>query len=66
MKESRITQGAAAYPRAIMAQVTPGDFSPVTFKGKESGLNDEITEAATMRGSRRRETEARHYVNNLS
>lgn len=49
-----------------MAQVTPGDFSPVTFKGKESGLNDEITEAATMRGSRRRETEARHYVNNLS
>lgn len=34
-----------------MVQVTPGDFSPVTFKGKESGLNDEIIEVAAMRGS---------------
>lgn len=49
-----------------MVQVTPGDFSQVTFKGKESGLNDEITEVAAMRGSKRRETEARCYVNNLS
>ena len=49
-----------------MVQVTPGDSSPVTFKGKESGLNDEMAEVAAMKGSRRRETEAWRYVNNVS